>query len=70
MDDNYRVIGIMQSCINGQWSERAVSADVYAVDRGHAEEKVLGLYTTAARQVDPLAIVRWHTPQRVRVYSI
>lgn len=70
MDDNYQVIGIIQSQVNGEWSERGISADVYAVDRSHAKEKILKLYADAAQRADPAAIVRWHTPELVRVYSI
>ncbi len=70
MDENYRVIGTVQSCVNGEWFERSINAGVYAVDREHAKESILALYERAARHQDAYAIVRWYTPNLVRVYSI
>lgn len=70
MDPNFEVIGILQIGLGGEWVERPIRAQTYAVDRVHAAETVLQLYTQAAQRERPTAIVRWNTPTLVRVYTL
>lgn len=67
---NYKVTGILQQCVNGQWSERAVNTKVFALDAAHAKTQVLDDAIYGAMQIDACALVRWNMPELVSVYSL
>jgi len=66
----YRVIGIVQTCVNGVWFERGVNDGVFAADQEAAKSLILNRYHRAALHNDPLAITRWHTPELVQVQLV
>lgn len=66
----FRVLGIVQSCVNGVWFERVVNDGVFALDRQTAQDLILSRYQRAALHNDPLAVTRWHTPELVRVQLV
>lgn len=62
----FRVHGIIQCWIAGNWSETPVTETVRVERIGEAADKALRQIETAMRRLDPLAIVRWHTPEWVQ----
>jgi len=64
---SFRVTGVMQYQIAGQWYERPVTETVRCERITQARDKALAQVEKAAREIDPLAVVRWHTPEWVRV---
>ncbi len=66
----YRVTGIVQTCVNGVWFERAVNDGVFAPSPGRAAFLTLHRYYRAALCSDPSAIARWHTPELVQVQLV
>ncbi len=66
----FRVIGIVQSCINGAWFERTVNDGVFATGPQEAAARVLRRYDRAALHQDKLAIVRWHSPDLVQTILV
>jgi hypothetical protein len=67
MDSNYRVVGIVELSISGQWSQQSVRGEIYAVDHEHARDSILALYRVAFPAAQ---IVRWHTRHLVQVARI
>lgn len=63
----YRVTGIVQFAISGDWSEIAVSEVVPALNPEQARRLILARHEQAARGLDRLAVARWHTVELVRV---
>lgn len=70
MERQYRVIGIVQSMVNGSWFERPINVGVWAFSPGQAKELALAMYIRVARHEDERAIVRWYTPSLVRVLAV
>lgn len=66
----YRVIGVLQSQINGQWSERPTSTNIIAASPEQACAGVLARLEREARTLDPYAISRWHSPELVRAIDL
>jgi hypothetical protein len=66
----YRVIGIVQTRVNGVWFERGINDGVFATDQEMAKELVIQRYHRAALHSDPLATTRWHTPELVQVQLV
>lgn len=62
----FHVHGIIQCWIAGNWSETPVTETVRVERIGEARGKALTQITAAMREIDPLAIVRWHSPELVR----
>lgn len=68
--NTYRVTGIVQYCILGEWHERPVRTDIRAEDRTAAIAAALTLEQDAARRIDTYATARWHTPEWVGAQQI
>lgn len=67
---NYKVTGIVQQCVNGEWSEHPINAKVFALDAQHAKERVFEDAKQIALDIDEGAIIRWNIPELVSVYSL
>ena len=67
---HYNVIGIIQFCISSRWSELTVSENTRAEDAGAAKRAVLRRHERIARETDPHALVRWHSPELVSARPI
>lgn len=63
----YLVTGIIQTRINGDWSEQPARLLVAASSRQAAPDVALAVYADMAKEQDAYAITRWHTPELVRV---
>jgi hypothetical protein len=63
----FHVTGIVQMHIGGQWHE-TIAYEAVRVERcEYARDTALAQCEAYARQLDPQAVVRWHTPELVRV---
>lgn len=64
----FRVRGVIQCCVAGEWSEVPVTEVVRVERMGEARGKALAqVEATLRRNLDPLALVRWHSPELVEV---
>lgn len=68
MLDRYRVIGIVQSQVDGDWHEQPHITTVEAESPAQASQRALDQYTAQVQENDAYALVRWHSPELVRVY--
>ena len=66
----YRVIGIVQTYVNGVWFERPINDGVFAASPEQAMSMILGRYARAALHLDPYAKTRWHSPELVQVQLV
>ena len=62
----YRVTGIVQAQIGGDWGEYPTITTVWAHDRAAAPAAALASWRQT-HQLDPLAIVRWHSPELLQI---
>lgn len=66
----YRVIGIVQTQVRGQWAERPTCTRVPASSPDDARHIALERARRDALAIDPYATARWHTPELVRASQI